>query len=149
MARLLAAGLLFLVVSLSLPLAMALDKNLAGYPVPSIYRSKFLGLIRRDLSERVHGPETIFKQYEDTWGLQFETFSIKGKILGYNLDFDGQFPYDVTLFDLDCDGVFETKYDPQKHGNLDIAIPECIFRWKTPTAYGESQSSPDAGRRRR
>ncbi|MFQ6110528.1 MAG: hypothetical protein ACE5LX_00710 [Nitrospinota bacterium] len=149
MARFALVGLLFVIAGLSPPLAKALERNPAGYPLPNIYSSKFLGLIRRDLTERIHGPETIFKQYEDVWGFQFETFSIRGKILGYNLDLDGRFPYDITLFDLDCDGVFETKYDPETHGTLDMPIPECIFRWTPPSALRGPQRSRNAAKKRR
>ncbi len=149
MARLALVGLLFLIAGFSPPLAIALDENPSGYPLPNIYSSKFRGLIRRDLTDRIPGPETIFKQYEDVWGFKFETFSVNGKILGYNLDLDGKFPYDITLLDLDCDGVFETKYDPKKHGTLDIPIPECIFRWKSSPSFRDSPGASGAGQERR
>lgn len=109
------------------PGALAVEENPVGFTVPNIYAARFLGLVRRDLTDRIPGKETLFKQYVDELGFQFETMSIFGHIFGHNVDLDGQFPYDITLLDRDCDGIFETKVDLRRDKPAEVAIPECVF----------------------
>jgi len=105
-----------------------IERRAEGFDTPVVARSKFLGWVRRDLSERLPGEETLFKQYADEWGFQFETVSINGIVFAINIDVDGKYPFDITLMDTDCDGVFETKAEEKPGQRLDLPIPECVFR---------------------
>lgn len=106
----------------------AVERRAEGFDVPNVGRSKFLGWIRRDLTNRMPGEETLFKQYVDEWGFQFETASINGIVFVINIDVDGKYPFDITLMDTDCDGVFETKVEEKPGQRTDLSIPECVFR---------------------
>ncbi|MBI3025487.1 MAG: hypothetical protein HYY66_07420 [Candidatus Tectomicrobia bacterium] len=99
-----------------------------GFDAPNVARSKFLGWVRRNLTDRIPGDETLFKQYVDEWGFQFETLSINGIVFAINIDVDGKYPFDITLMDTDCDGVFETKVEEKPGQRADLSIPECVFR---------------------
>lgn len=99
-----------------------------GFDAPNVARSKFLGWVRRNLTDRIPGDETLFKQYVDEWGFQFETLSINGIVFAINIDVDGKYPFDITLMDTDCDGVFETKVEEKPGQRVDLSIPECVFR---------------------
>lgn len=106
----------------------SLEVNIDGYPVPVMGRAKFLGWIRRDLTERVPGKETLFKQYVDEWGFAFETLSINNVVFAINMDTDARYPYDITLLDTNCDGLFETKLeDKPGEKKAEQDIPECVF----------------------
>ena len=105
------------------------EKRPEGFDTPELSRSRFLGWIRRDLSRRIPGEETLIKQYVDEWNFQFETLTINKRIFAINIDVDNKYPYDITLLDVDCDGVYETKVE-EKPGQqrVDIGIPECVFQ---------------------
>ncbi len=105
------------------------EKRPEGFDTPELSRSRFLGWIRRDLSRRIPGEETLIKQYLDEWKFQFETLTINKRIFAINIDVDNKFPYDITLLDVDCDGIYETKVE-EKPGQqrVDMPIPECVFR---------------------
>ncbi|MFQ5894590.1 MAG: hypothetical protein ACE5JJ_02075 [Nitrospinota bacterium] len=118
MALLLAAGV---------PWARAVEESPVGFTAPNMYAARFVGLVRRDLADRIPGKETLFKQYVDELDFQFETMSIFGHVFGYNIDLDGRFPYDLTLLDRDCDGIFETKVDHRVDRDVEMTIPECVF----------------------
>ena len=105
-----------------------IERRAEGYDTPNLGRSKFLGWIRRDITDRIPGEETLFKQYADEWGFQFETVSINGIVFAINIDVDGKYPLDITLMDTDCDGIFETKAEEKPGQRLDLPIPECVFR---------------------
>ena len=106
-----------------------IEKRPEGFDTPELSRSRFLGWIRRDLSRRIPGEETLIKQYLDEWEFQFETLTINNRIFAINIDVDNKYPYDITLLDVDCDGIYETKVE-EKPGqqHVDMAIPECVFR---------------------
>lgn len=106
-----------------------IEKRPEGFDTPELSRSRFLGWIRRDLSRRIPGEETLIKQYLDEWEFQFETLTINNRIFAINIDVDNKYPYDITLLDVDCDGIYETKVE-EKPGQqrVDMAIPECVFR---------------------
>ncbi len=106
----------------------AIEKRLEGYDIPNVVRSRFLGWVRRSLTDRIPGEETLFKQYIDEWSFQFETLSINGITFAINIDIDGKYPYDITLLDTDCDGIFETKVEEKPGQRVDLPIPECVFR---------------------
>ena len=105
------------------------EKRPEGFDTPELSRSRFLGWVRRDLSRRIPGEETLIKQYLDEWEFQFETLTINNRIFAINIDVDNKYPYDITLLDVDCDGIYETKVE-EKPGQqrVDMAIPECVFR---------------------
>ena len=105
------------------------EKRPEGFDTPELSRSRFLGWVRRDLSRRIPGEETLIKQYLDEWKFQFETLTINNRIFAINIDVDNKYPYDITLLDEDCDGIYETKVE-EKPGQqrVDMAIPECVFR---------------------
>ena len=109
-----------------------IEKRPEGFDTPELSRSRFLGWIRRDLSRRIPGEETLIKQYLDEWEFQFETLTINNRIFAINIDVDNKYPYDITLLDVDCDGIYETKVE-EKPGQqrVDMAIPECVFRVST------------------
>ncbi len=108
------------------------EKRPEGFDTPDLSRSRFLGWVRRDLSRRIPGEETLIKQYLDEWKFQFETLTINNRIFAINIDVDNKYPYDITLLDLDCDDIYETKVE-EKPGQqrVDISIPECVFRVST------------------
>jgi len=106
----------------------SIERRAEGFDIPTLARSKFLGWVRRDISDRVPGEETLFKQYADEWGFQFETVSINGIVFAINIDVDGKYPFDITLLDTDCDSVFETKVEDKPGQRTDLSIPECVFR---------------------
>ena len=112
-----------------------IEKRPEGFDTPELSRSRFLGWIRRDLSRRIPGEETLIKQYLDEWEFQFETLTINNRIFAINIDVDSKYPYDITLLDVDCDGIYETKVE-EKPGQqrVDMAIPECVFRVSTQPA---------------
>ena len=104
------------------------EKRIEGYSIPNLGQAKFQGWVRRDLTDRIPKEESLFKQYIDEWGFKFETITINGVLFVYNLDLDNRFPYDVTLIDTDCDGIFETKVGEEAEGKVDMPIPECVFK---------------------
>jgi len=106
----------------------AIERRAEGFDAPVIARSKFLGWVRRDITRHVPGEETLFKQYVDEWGFQFETISINGVVFAINMDVDGKYPFDITLMDSDCDGVFDMKVEEKPGQRVDLQIPECVFR---------------------
>ena len=106
----------------------AIERRAEGFDAPVVARAKFLGWVRRDVTNRVPGEETLFKQYIDEWGFQFETVTINGVVFAVNVDVDGKYPFDITLMDTDCDGVFETKVEEKPGQRVDLSIPECVFR---------------------
>ena len=106
----------------------SVEKNLSGFDIPEIATSNFLGWDKRDFSKRIPGKETIIKQFLDEWGFQFETFSINKVVFAINLDLDGKYPFDVTVLDQNCDGVFETKIEEKPGESVDMGIPECVFK---------------------
>ncbi|MDA1001308.1 MAG: hypothetical protein O2807_12440 [bacterium] len=110
----------------------SIEVNVDGYPVPVMARAKFLGWVRRDLTDRIPGKETLFKQYADEWGFAFEVLSINNVVFAINLDTDGRYPYDITLMDTNCDGIFETKIEEKPGEKVDEGIPECVFRAGVP-----------------
>ncbi|MEE9275850.1 MAG: hypothetical protein V3V62_11125 [bacterium] len=104
-----------------------MEKSLEGFPIPQVGRSRFKGWVRRDLTDRIPGDETLFKQYFDEWGLLFESMTINKILFAFNIDIDGKFPYDITLLDTDCDGLFDTKVEGRPDEHVDTDIPECVF----------------------
>ncbi len=105
-----------------------MEKRPEGFDTPELRRSRFLGWVRRDLTRRIPGEETLIKQYLDEWGFQFETFSINDLVFAINVDADGRYPYDMTLLDANCDGIFEIKVEEKSGQRVDTSIPECAFR---------------------
>ena len=108
-----------------------IEKRIEGYSVPNLGRSQFLGWVRRDLTDRIPKEESLYKQYNDEWGFKFETITINGILFVFNMDLNGRFPYDVTLIDTDCDGIFETKVETEPEEKVNMPIPECIFKVST------------------
>lgn len=106
----------------------AVEKRPEGFDAPRLGRSRFLGWVRRDLSRRIPGEETLIKQYLDEWRFRFETLSINNRIFAINVDVDDRYPYDMTLLDTNCDGVYETKVEDRPGRRVDTPIPECVFR---------------------
>ena len=104
------------------------EKRPEGFDTPELSRSRFLGWVRRDLSRRIPGEETLIKQYLDEWEFQFETLTINNRIFAINIDVDNKYPYDITLLDVDCDGIYETKVEEKPGQQVDTPIPECVFR---------------------
>lgn len=104
------------------------EKRPEGFDAPELGRARFLGWVRRDLTRRIPGEETLIKQYLDEWKFQFETISINGRIFAINVDEDGRYPYDMTLLDTDCDGIYETKVEERPGQRVDTPIPECAFQ---------------------
>ena len=68
------------------------EKRPEGFDTPELSRSRFLGWIRRDLSRRIPGEETLIKQYLDEWKFQFETLTINKRIFAINIDVDNKYP---------------------------------------------------------
>jgi hypothetical protein len=105
----------------------ALERRPEGFPVPDVSGCKFQGDFRRDLTPLIPGEETVFKNYLCPDGRQVEVIIVNGHLLGYNIDEDGQYPFDYTLLDLDGDGIFETKDTEGK-----AEIPEWVLKPEGP-----------------
>ncbi len=108
-----------------------IEKRPEGFDTPELGRARFLGWVRRDITRRIPGEETLIKQYLDEWKLRFETLSINNRIFAINIDVDDRYPYDITLLDTNCDGIYETKVEDRPGKRVDMSIPECVFRLPT------------------
>ncbi len=105
-----------------------IEKRVEGFDTPELGRSRFVGWVRRDLTNRIPGEETLIKQYFDEWEFRFETLAINNLVFAINIDVDDRFPYDITLLDANCDGVYETKVEEKPGQRVNLSIPECVFR---------------------
>jgi len=82
-----------------------------AYQLPSTAESKYLGQSKADVVEEIPGPETLVRFYETQKGTRFATLTIvskagKERIYGFNVDTNGQAPFEFSLIDLNGDGTF-------------------------------------------
>ena len=101
------AVLLFLALLASSSLSFAAEKK--AYPTPDITKGKLV-FQETQLVADVKPPTAVdIKTYKNPDGTMFRVYSVKNVIFRYDVDTNGESPYEYRLLDKDGDGIFETR----------------------------------------
>jgi hypothetical protein len=80
-----------------------------GYPIPDIAHAKLVFAETQIVATAKPAVPVEIKTYKNPDGTMFKAYSVKDAVFRYDVDINGEPPYEYMLIDKDGDGVFETK----------------------------------------